>query len=179
LTGKGADRPAAYSRVQIVLHWAIAGLILVQFAIHEAIELAFDRWTDVEPGGVPPLAMLHIVIGGLVLVMALWRIGLRLRRGAPPSHEEVPWPARWTGHGVHFALYLLLLVLPLSGLWAWVMRSGLAAEVHEAAAAALVLLTLAHALGAAAEHFLFRNDSLTRMVPGLRPRPAKGASPGT
>jgi cytochrome b561 len=69
--------------------------------------------------------------------------------------------------GVRCSLYALLFVTPLSGLWAWTRLSELAAELHEAAAAAVLLLIAAHVVGAAVEHFLFGNDSVGRMAPGL------------
>ena len=73
----------------------------------------------------------------------------------------------WAGHAVHLGLYALLFFLPLSGLWAWAMHSELAAEVHERAVLLLSWLVAAHILGAATEHFVFRNDSLKRMIPML------------
>ena len=71
-----ATGPSAYSTLQIALHWIIAGLIVMQFLIQDAIELAFDRRADGEAGLPSAWAILHIVIGSMVLVLA------RVRRHA-------------------------------------------------------------------------------------------------
>lgn len=165
----GGRRPGSYTSWQIALHWAIAALIGLQFVIQGGIELAFDDRVEGARSLPSPVALMHMATGASVLILASLRLALRLRGGAPPPPGNVPWPAVWLAHAVHLSLYLTLFALPLTGLWAWVTRGGLAAQVHEWGTQALLLLILAHVLGAAAEHLVFRNDALRRIAPFLFP----------
>ena len=39
-------QPKGYSRVQIILHWVAAALIVLQFVLHEGISDAYDVATQ-------------------------------------------------------------------------------------------------------------------------------------
>jgi cytochrome b561 len=171
----------AYGSVAKFLHWAIVLMIIAQYVIIESAE-------DL-PDGLEKLQAIsnHKSIGMLVLLLALARIGWRIvNRGRP---VPVPMP-KWqrigaaAGHGI---LYLLILVLPLSGwamsssanypvsLFGWFQFPALVApdhdlhealeEVHETLFDVLFVLALAHAAAALYHHFRLRDDSLRRMLP--------------
>lgn len=155
--------PTGYSRQQIVLHWAIFALVALQFLLHEGIAEAFEA---VEDGLAPQadiLTNLHIFGGFLVFVLMLWRLMLRLTRGAPPPPEAEPAPFRLAGHAAHWVFYALLILLPVTGAVAWYRQSEAAGEVHEALRGLLFLLILAH-IGAVAVHqFVWKTGLMDRM----------------
>ncbi len=162
--------PAGYSRLQIVLHWTIAALIVFQLFVNDGMEQAFDDRMDgdlVEDG---PAALLHIAVGVTILLLAIVRLGVRLTRGAPPPHDDKPAVINWLGYATHALLYAFILAMPATGAIAWFGGSEFSAELHEFARLILIPLILLHAAGAFAEHFLFRNDTLLRM---LRPERAE------
>lgn len=151
----------SYSAAQKRLHWAAAILILVQFVVHDPIKAAFDA---VERGGAPDttaLVALHIVGGLLVLAVALWRIALRRRRGAPAAPGG-PLIRRAAAAG-HWALYALMVLTPASGAAAWFGRSEAAAEAHEVLRALLLALIAGHIAAALWHHFALKDGLLLRM----------------
>ena len=176
------QRPAGtsgYAPLQIVLHWTIAALVLVQLFFHGAVEVAFDARMDGDAAfhGVVGQAMAwgHVVIGSTILALALWRLALRLSIGAPEPAMPAPRAVVFVGHLAHMALYGFIIVMPLTGLAAWVLKLDLAAELHEWLRWPFVLLIVGHVLGAIVEHSAFGNATLLRM---LRPgRPDESGSP--
>ena len=65
---------------------------------------------------------------------------------------------------VHFILYALLLVMPISGSVAWFFGIEAAGEAHSMARFVLLPAVLLHVAGALAHHFLFRDETMKRMV---------------
>lgn len=157
--------PARFTTTQIVLHWTVAAFVTAQFFFNEAIQDDFDRSMDTF-GIVWPSLMgwLHILVGTTILVLALWRLGLRFLVGAPKAALPAPKAAIWAGKVAHMALYGFLFMLPITGVLAFLGQSDLAAELHELLTWLLVPLILAHAAGALIEHALFGNATLTRML---------------
>lgn len=97
-----------FTRTAVILHWAIAILILGNCALgliaesfpDEHIRLAIDTHKSV-----------GITVLGLVLMRILWRLG----HPPPPLAASHPrWELRAASIG-HAGLYLLMLALPLSG----------------------------------------------------------------
>ncbi len=155
-----------YSTAQIGLHWIVAILVLAQFLNNGAIGEAWRairRGAEEVPGG--PMVAAHVLIGVAILVLALWRIALRLLRGAPPPPADEPRGLRIAAAATHGALYLLLALLPVTGLVAWFADVGAAADAHEALKTLLLLLVAAHVAGALYQHFVRRSGVLGRMLP--------------
>jgi cytochrome b561 len=157
-------QPKGYSRTQIFLHWTIAALVVFQLFVNEGMQHAFaDRldgeWLD-DFGG----ALLHIVAGVSILVLAALRLVIRLVRGTPGDYEDTPAILRWLGHATHWLLYGFIFAMPLTGAIAWFFGVELAAELHEFGRLILVPAIGFHVIGALAEHFVFRNDTLRRML---------------
>jgi cytochrome b561 len=157
-------QPRGYSRIQITLHWTIAALVIFQLFVNEAMQHAFADRLDGEQieefGG----ALLHVVIGLTVLVLAAIRLAVRALRGAPAPHSDTPAIFNWLGHATHYLLYGFIFAMPLTGAIAWFFRIEVAAELHELGRLILVPAIGLHVLGALAEHFVFRNDTLMRML---------------
>ena len=156
--------PARFSRLQIVLHWIVAALMVTQLLCNRGMEAAFDARMDGAGNGSDIWAILHITLGLAVLALAALRLIVRLSRGVPPPPADNPAFIVWTGHLAHFALYLLMFALPLTGAFAWFGKSEIAAELHEWAALLLWVLIFLHILGALAEHFIFKQHSLLRIL---------------
>lgn len=152
------------------------------------------------PGKIATYA-LHKSIGITILALVLFRLGWRLYAGAPAALAGTPrWQER-IASSTHWALYALVLAMPLSG---WLLNSasgyplqwfGLvnlpaiagrdqalrewAGTAHEWMFWTLALLVVAHA-GAAFYHHLFQRDAtLARMLPRgwLRAEPEPAETP--
>jgi cytochrome b561 len=107
--------PARYSPGQRRLHWLMFVLVALAY-------LAIETRGGFERGSLARTLAVqgHFWTGLAVLALALPRIWLRLRRGAPPITPALPawqaWPARF----LHLALYAFLLAQPVLGLMtAW------------------------------------------------------------
>lgn len=106
---------ARYTRVAMTLHWLVALLMLGNVAIGQTIALLSDA--TLEKIDVRFWIDLHKSIGITVLGLAILRILWRLTHRPPPlSQAFAPWE-RAAAHIVHWALYVLIFALPLSG-WA-------------------------------------------------------------
>jgi len=175
-----ADR---YGWVHRGLHWLIAAFIVCQYVLAELAEGAEDAGSRITQ-----LALLanHKSLGITILALALLRLVWRLANPPPALPATMkPWE-RWLSQGVHWAFYLLIIGLPLSG---WLYSSataysvswfnlvtlpdlvspdeGLKAvlhEVHEIGGKVLFVLAVVHAL-AALKHWLWDRDGvLGRML---------------
>lgn len=153
--------PDTFSRTQIVLHWTIAVLVIFQLVLHEGME---DAWEIREDGGTVSLINPHVVVGIAVLVLATWRIALRLTRGVPPAPSTEPAPLRLLASATHWAFYALLFVMPLSGMALWFLEAEVAGDVHKTARLVLIALIFLHIAGALAQHFWFKTDVLKRIL---------------
>ena len=153
----------AYSPLRRYLHWAVAGLILVQFVALDSIGRAFHRSVEAGAQVYDLIAAAHLALGLAVLALAAWRVVLRLRHGAPPASEAEPLPFRRLAHFTHLALFALLFALPLSGLVAWFGLLGPAAGAHEVMTKLLLALVALHVLGALAHRLWWKTDVMARM----------------
>lgn len=152
-----------YAPLQVVLHWTVLALILVQLLSNDWIETAFDARMEGIAQPTPLMAYLHIAAGVTILILMVTRLLLRLTIGVPPARTEnalLFWMATLT----HWALYAVVLAMPVVGATAWFGYNEFAGEMHELAALVLVPLILVHAAGGLFEHFIMRNDTLLRML---------------
>ncbi len=130
----------------------------------------------------------HKTVGLVILAVAIARLAYRLTRGAPADEPTLePWQ-RVVSHVVHWALYALLIAVPVAGyvgislfpaldLFGLFKLPGLVAPdkdaastafaVHALLALALVLLIGMHVAAALFHHFIRRDNVLARMAPRL------------
>ncbi|WP_420568299.1 cytochrome b [Thalassovita sp.] len=159
--------PTHYSRIQIALHWAVFLLIAFQFVAHDAME---EAWEVIEKGGTAApstMAWAHVGAGMLVLAFAVWRLALRLTRGVPPLPKEEPPMMQMAAHVTHWALYALMILLPIGGGMAWFGGLEFAAEMHGTFAPVLMALFLLHVAGALYHQFVLKTNLMDRMrTPG-------------
>ena len=106
----------------------------------------------------------HIWCGAAILVFVLWRITLRLTRGAPPLPPEEPRLLRMVAAATHGTLYLLLLLVPATGLAAWFGGIVQAGGVHELLQSVLMYVIFLHIAGALFQQALLKTDVLGRML---------------
>jgi cytochrome b561 len=172
-------KPLRYTRTAIGLHWLIAGLI---------IAAVFMGWTMTSMEITPARLKLfnyHKWVGVTVLALAVLRLGWRLTH-APPPLEPMPRWQQAAARGGHVLLYVLMLLVPLSG-WAYSNASGYPVvylgklplpnllernrelagdlrDLHVALATALVVSVVLHLLAALQHHFVHKDNTLRRML---------------
>lgn len=172
-----------YTTTAISLHWliaiGIAGTFSLGLYMHELplsptkLQLySWHKWAGVS-------------LFALIVVRLLWRA----THAAPPLPAQMPALQRLAANATHWALYALMVAVPLSG---WLMSSAkgfqtvwfgvlplpdlvakdaalgdLLQDVHEALNLTMLGLVLLHAVAALKHHFIDRDDVLTRMLPAL------------
>jgi cytochrome b561 len=175
-------RTDRYSWGAIVLHWAIAALVLVNLVIGLFHESLLD--------GIGWVMPVHRSVGIAVLALTLVRLGWRLGHRPPPLPFDMPGWERAAAKATHWGFYILLLVLPISG---WMLSSNparpramswfglfpipplpistaaakLGHNVHGLLGYAMLALVVLHVAAALRHHFLLRDAVLGRMAPGL------------
>ena len=103
-----------FTAAQRLLHWSMAICIIAMFFI------GVGMVSTVMPKYVPLLAT-HKTLGIAILVLALLRLAVRARSGAPPLPADLPVPMRLAAHLSHYGLYALMFAMPLLG---WAMLSA-------------------------------------------------------
>lgn len=103
-----------FTAAQRLLHWSMAICIIAMFFI------GVGMVSTVMPKYVPLLAT-HKTLGIAILVLALLRLAVRARSGAPPLPADLPVPMRLAAHLSHYGLYGLMFAMPLLG---WAMLSA-------------------------------------------------------
>ena len=140
-------KPKGYSRPQIVLHWAVAVLVMFQFILQGSIA---EAWDGLQAGDVPYISaavISHVAGGMLILTLVIWRLVLRRKRGAPGAPADTPALMRWAAMAGHWGLYGLLIVLPVTGMLAWFAGIDAAAAVHSVLRLVLFGVIVLHLLG--------------------------------
>lgn len=115
--GVHAVAAARYSLAARRLHWIVAVFVVCQiplglYMVARGQATNFDAATG-------SLYGLHKLLGFTVLWFIVLRVLVRLRRGAPPPVATLTPFERIASLTVHYALYVLLLAVPLLG-WAGV-----------------------------------------------------------
>ena len=152
---------------------------------------------DLPKGAARETGLFIHISAGLVILMALitrlvWRV---IEPPPPPEPNEF---GRWLGafadpaaRVAHYTLYALLISVPIVGIVAqfargnalplfgvaeiaspWLRDRAFAhnvTEIHEILANALVIVAGLHAAAALVHHFVFRDNTLIRMLPGGKP----------
>lgn len=172
-----------YTRTAIALHWLVALLLAGAFAVglymHDLplspMKLKIYSWHK----------WAGVTIFLLVTIRLAWRLGHR----PPALPEAMPRWQQVAAHGLHHALYLLMVAIPLSG---WLMSSAkgfqtvwfgvlplpdlvgkdealgkLLETVHMGLNYMLLALVVAHVAAAVKHHLVDKDDILARMLPFL------------
>ncbi|MDH4108434.1 MAG: cytochrome b/b6 domain-containing protein [Gammaproteobacteria bacterium] len=170
-----------YSTIAQVLHWLIAGGIVLQFVLANLVESAEDRGARFQE---LILMANHKSVGITVLALALLRLAWRLYC-PPPAPLPMPGWQRTAAAISHWSFYALIIVIPLSG---WLTSSAAAVsvswfnlvqlpdfvspsedledlfeEAHEVLAQLLFVLAIVH-IAAALKHALYDRDGALRRI---------------
>ena len=178
---KSASR---YSTASIALHWL---MLLLLAAVYACIELRVQF-----PRGSDPRELLktcHYTLGLTVLLLVALRL---VARAIGPTPVIVPSLPLWQHHvarTMHLLLYALMIGMPFAG---WAMLSAAnepvpflffdlppllspdpalakqIKEIHETAGVVGYWLIGLHAVAALIHHYVLRDDTLRRMLPGRR-----------
>lgn len=174
---------ARYSRGAIVFHWAIAALIVLNFAAAWISE-------DLPKAESQQVMANHKAIGLLILTLTVLRIVWRLTHRPPPASEALKAWEVALSKVVHGLFYVLMIAIPFAG---WAMTSafsggmpvsffglfdipglpfqadkalaGVFHEVHELGATLMLALLALHLAGVAKHVLIDRDSTLQRMLP--------------
>jgi cytochrome b561 len=103
-----------FTLLQRTLHWVMAVCILAMLFI------GVGMVSTIAPEYLT-LVGIHKPLGILILILALIRLVVRLRYGAPPLPLDLPEPMKLAAYLSHYALYALMIAMPLIG---WAMLSA-------------------------------------------------------
>lgn len=105
---------ARFTPLQRLLHWLMAACILAMLFIGVGmVSTIMPRYLT--------LVSIHKSLGITILVLALIRLAVRLRYGAPSLPADLPEPMKLAARLSHYALYALMIGMPLLG---WGMLSA-------------------------------------------------------
>jgi cytochrome b561 len=159
-----------YARPLIILHWMIVALIIGQMLSADGMSDFFDaaKDSDIAPG-LPPSggALIHASMGAGILILVIVRLIIRMNSRVPPPPADLPPLLQLVSRVTHFALYAVLVALPLSGAAA-LFISPEAGDVHEALKNALYVIAGLHIAGALTHLLIFRDGVFFRMLPIFR-----------
>lgn len=176
-----ASAVARYTKPAILLHWLTALLVIAAFPLGVYMhELAFSPFKL-------QLVSYHKWIGVTVLLLTVARLAWRKLHAPPPLPGTIPVWQQWVAHGLHHLLYLLLLIIPVSG---WLMSSAkgvpvvylgllqlpdlvgkdkelgdVLQEVHKALNIGMLILVIMHIAAAFKHQFIDKDSLMLRMSP--------------
>jgi cytochrome b561 len=108
-----------FTPLQRLLHWLMAACILAMLFIGVGmVSTVMPKYLT--------LVSIHKPLGIAILTLALIRLALRLRYGAPPLPADLPEPMKLAAQVSHYAFYALMISMPLIG---WGMLSAAAYPV--------------------------------------------------
>lgn len=183
--------PTRYDAVALTLHWVIALLLLIDFAL----AMSFARFNPGDALYVRSAYDLHMSFGLCVLLLSVARVAWRLTHYRPPL-PDMALALRVLGRTSHLLLYVFMLAAPLSGWlvlslrrqatsvfglfrWAWPSLPTIAMMarperqfwhdqlllLHTRLAYVGICLVAMHVAAALYHHFGRRDDVLLRMLP--------------
>lgn len=173
-----------YASSQISLHWLTFVMAAIAYCTMEFRGLA-------QRGSWQGFAMIitHFSAGSLVLITMLLRLWLRLRHPTPKITPPLPHWQTGPAHLTHLCIYLFFIILPIFGLLSRYLKgrdwwlfgvpmpvarmpnlalSDWLSDWHETIAPLGYWLIGLHAAAALLHHFIFRDDTLRRMLPSRR-----------
>ncbi len=170
-----------YGFVAKFFHWVIAALIIgliIAGLYMTDMEASDNKWE---------LYNLHklfgVIVLGLIIFRIIWKI---LNKGKPAMLDTYSKAERIVAATVHGMLYIMMLVMPLSG---WLMSSfggysvmffgidimlpvekdkdigTIFHEIHNIGGSVFIILLTLHIAGALKHHFIDKDITLKRMLP--------------
>ncbi|MDF2231639.1 cytochrome b [Albimonas sp. CAU 1670] len=182
------NAPRAWGWPARLLHWLTAGVILFLLGLgFWMTQVVTDMYAQFD------LIQIHKSWGFVAFALALLRLVWRATHPAPPPVPGAPAWQTLAAEGAHWALYALMIAMPLSG---WLMASASSLQdsygiknmvfglfalpdpfqpgdralekvfgaIHFYCAWAMIALLVAHAGAALKHHFVDRDEVLRRMT---------------
>lgn len=170
-----------YSTTAMALHWLIAALLVYNYALGERAE-------HLRQGvALFTILQLHKSVGISVLLLSLFRLGIRLWRPAPVAVIDNR-SAKYLSSSVHALFYVVMIGAPLTG---WIIVSTakieiptllfgivpwphlpvaqgwhrLAEDAHALLSTLMLALIALHVIGAVRHQFVMKDGLLDRMMP--------------
>ena len=164
-----------YSKRMVIVHWLTLALLIAALVLGGAAHDARHEGSATVIG-----YLMHALVGAAVLLLALARLFFRSKDGIPPALGDTPMDK--LAKGIHHLLYIVLVLLPVSGMMQIVtsdigkallsgdmtllpekMDNVVAHNVHEALVTVLLVLVVVHLLGALKHQFIMKDGLMNRM----------------
>ncbi len=179
-TEAAADRKKImepYSRRMVVAHWLTLALLVVVWYLGEML-------VDARLAKAAPLIgyFAHAVLGGAILFLTILRLTYRSVDRVPPPVTNTP--IEMVGRGVHYTLYILLVLVAVSGFmvlltssvgealvtgaeivlpYEYTGPSTIPHVVHETLVTLGIAFIVLHIVGASRHQFILRDGLMRRM----------------
>jgi len=167
-----------YSKRMVIAHWLTLALLVLAWYLGDSLSDSTDESRATLLG-----YAVHASAGIAVLLLIAMRLFFRGKDGVPPAVGNTPMDK--VAHGVHHTLYLLLLLVPITGMLT-VIRSSvgkallaqdanllpkahgyhglLVHSLHGTLVNVLIGLVIIHVLGALKHQFIAKDGLLERMM---------------
>jgi len=177
-----------YGVVAIALHWLMAALLIGLVALGLYMVSLPDVGFETRK---ITLILYHKQLGILALTLVALRLAWRVGNALPSLVATLPEWQKVTARFVHLSFYALMFALPVSG---WLMSSAAGIpvsffgwfdlpdlvahdesrfraliEIHKWLAYALMVCIAVHMGAALRHHLVSKDDTLAKMLPGVRP----------
>lgn len=167
-----------YSRRMVIVHWLTLAVLIAAWYFGDSLAEATDDSKATLAGYI-----VHLAVGGIVLLLTLYRFYFRSKDGIPAPIGDTTMDK--LAKGVHYLLYMVLFVLPVSGIMIILNSKAGAAllagdanmlpkehgfkdvfshEVHEQLVNVLIVLVVVHLLGALRHQFITKDGLMERMM---------------
>jgi cytochrome b561 len=173
-----------YGAVGVLLHWTMGILIIALAGLGLYMVTLPDVGFNIKK---ITLLLYHKELGMLVLALAVLRLSWRLGNVIPQATAHLPDWQNIAARFVHLSFYALMFALPITG---WLMSSAAGfpvsflklitfpdliskneylfqrfIEIHKWLGYALIFFVLIHSGAALRHHFIFKDDTLRKMLP--------------
>lgn len=166
-----------YSKRIVIVHWLTLALLIAAWILGDNLGETTDESKATLAG-----YFVHISVGGTVLLLTAFRFYFRRNDGVPAPVGDTPMDK--VAKGVHYLLYTVLLLLPVSGVTILLTSKAgsallagdanllpkehgyehvFAHEVHEQLVNVLIVLVVLHVLGAIKHQFIMKDGLMSRM----------------
>ena len=167
-----------YSKRMVIVHWLTLALLIAAWYLGDSLADATDDSKATLAGYI-----VHLAVGGTVLLLTLYRFYFRSKDRIPAPTGDTPMDK--LAKGVHYLLYTVLFVLPVSGIIIILNSKAGAAllagdanmlpkehgfkgvfshEIHEQLVNVLIVLAVIHILGAIKHQFITKDGLMERMM---------------
>jgi cytochrome b561 len=169
---------AQYSKRMVIVHWLTLALLIAAWFLGDSLGEATDESKATFAGYI-----VHISVGGTILLLAFFRFYFRRKDGVPAPVGDTPMDK--VAKGVHYLLYTVLFLLPVSGVAILLTSKAgsallagdanllpkehgyehvFAHAVHEQLVNVLIVLVVVHVLGAIKHQFISKDGLMERMM---------------